>query len=227
MSRRRCSPAGSAAARARRVPRARAGGRLLVLVVVVVAAMLAAPATGALALVLALACPEPARAVETGAREAGAREAGAREAGGSQTGAGEADWSWPVPVPIRVLAPYRAPATAYSAGHRGIDVAATPGSAVAAPAPGVVAFSGMVAGRPVVTIDHGDGVVSSMEPVAGLVEVGTRVAERAVIGTVAGGGHCDGACVHLGVRVDGAYVSPFRFLGGVPRSVLLPWRDVR
>jgi len=131
-------------------------------------------------------------------------------------------WRWPVPAPIRVIAPFRAPPTPYTAGHRGIDIASTPAAAVVAPAPGVVSFAGMVAGRPVVAIDHGAGVVSAIEPVAALVEAGARVAAGDAIGTVATGGHCTAGCVHFGVRVDGEYVSPFLFLGGLPRAVLLP-----
>ncbi|MFC9558194.1 M23 family metallopeptidase [Agromyces sp. NPDC056965] len=131
-------------------------------------------------------------------------------------------WRWPVPAPTRVVAPFRAPPTPYTAGHRGIDIAATPAATVVAAAPGVVSFSGMVAGRPVVSIDHGDGVVSAIEPVAGLVAAGATVAAGDPIGTVATGGHCDSGCVHFGVRVDGEYVSPFLFLGGLPRAVLLP-----
>ncbi|RXZ50829.1 M23 family peptidase [Agromyces fucosus] len=131
-------------------------------------------------------------------------------------------WRWPVAAPIRILAPFRAPPTPYTAGHRGIDVAAAAGAPVVAPAPGVVSFSGMVAGRPVVAIDHGNGVVSAVEPVAGVVEAGTPVTAGDAIGSVATGGHCDSGCVHFGVRVDGEYVSPFLFLGGLPRAVLLP-----
>ncbi|WP_162248738.1 M23 family metallopeptidase [Agromyces sp. Root1464] len=131
-------------------------------------------------------------------------------------------WRWPVAAPIRILAPFRAPPTPYTAGHRGIDVAAAAGAPVVAPAPGVVSFSGMVAGRPVVAIDHGHGVVSAVEPVAGVVEAGTPVTAGDAIGSVATGGHCDSGCVHFGVRVDGEYVSPFLFLGGLPRAVLLP-----
>ena len=44
----------------------------------------------------------------------------------------------------------------------------------------------------------------------------------AVIGTAGAGGHCSGSCVHVGVRVDGQYVSPLLFFGGVPPAVLLP-----
>ena len=131
-------------------------------------------------------------------------------------------WRWPVSPPIRVVAPFRAPPTPYTAGHRGIDIAATAAAPVTAPAPGVVSFSGMVAGRPVVAIDHGDGVVSAIEPVAGLVSAGVPVAAGETIGTVSTGGHCGSGCVHFGVRVDGEYVSPYLFLGGLPRAVLLP-----
>lgn len=131
-------------------------------------------------------------------------------------------WVWPVAPPIMVVAPFRAPATPYSAGHRGIDIAAGAGDEVIAPAAGVVRFSGPVAGRGVVSIDHGGGVVSAIEPVEGGVVAGEAVVPGGVIGAVASGGHCDARCVHFGVRVDGEYVSPFLFLGGLPRAVLLP-----
>ncbi|MDQ0892618.1 M23 family metallopeptidase [Agromyces ramosus] len=131
-------------------------------------------------------------------------------------------WHWPVPAPIRVIEPFRAPATPYAAGHRGVDLAAEPGAAVVAPDGGVVSFAGSVAGRGVVAIDHGDGVVSAIEPVSAAVAAGTVVIAGDVIGTVSAGGHCDARCVHFGVRVHGEYVSPFLFLGGLPRAVLLP-----
>ncbi|MEV1129342.1 M23 family metallopeptidase [Agromyces sp. NPDC049794] len=131
-------------------------------------------------------------------------------------------WEWPVAPPISVVAPFRAPPTPYSAGHRGIDVAAASGDPVVAPAAGVIRFAGPVAGRGVVSIDHGDGVLSAIEPVEASVVPGTAVEPGDVVGTVASGGHCDGVCVHFGVRVDGEYVSPFLFLGGLPRAVLLP-----
>ena len=134
-------------------------------------------------------------------------------------------WSWPVGPPIALVEPFRAPPTPYAAGHRGIDLAVVPDASVRAPAAGVVSFAGPVAGRPVLSIDHGDGVVSSIEPVAASVAAGTRVTEGEPIGTVGSGGHCDAACVHFGVRVHGEYVSPTLFLGGVPRAVLLPLAD--
>jgi murein DD-endopeptidase MepM/ murein hydrolase activator NlpD len=131
-------------------------------------------------------------------------------------------WTWPVGPPVRLLDPFRAPPTPYAAGHRGIDVAVATGSVVRAAADGVVSFAGPVAGRPVLSIDHGEGVVSSIEPVSASVTAGDEVAGGAAVGVVGEGGHCDGACVHFGVRVHGEYVSPMLFLGGLPRAVLRP-----
>jgi len=134
-------------------------------------------------------------------------------------------WRWPVPVPIRVVAPFRAPATPYAAGHRGIDLAAEGGALVVAPADGVVGFAGPVVDRGVIAIDHGDGLVSAIEPVEAVVAAGTSVRAGEVVGRVASGGHCASECVHFGVRSDGEYVSPFLFLGGLPRAILLPLDD--
>ncbi|WP_353814311.1 murein hydrolase activator EnvC family protein [Agromyces sp. SYSU T00266] len=131
-------------------------------------------------------------------------------------------WTWPVGPPVLVVASFRAPPTPYAAGHRGIDLAAAPGSTVVAPASGVVSFAGPVADRGVLSIDHGDGVVSSIEPVAAAVTAGVPVRAGEPVAIVATGGHCDDECVHLGVRVHGEYVSPLLWFGGVPRAVLLP-----
>jgi murein DD-endopeptidase MepM/ murein hydrolase activator NlpD len=131
-------------------------------------------------------------------------------------------WLWPVPAPIRVVSPFRAPPTPYASGHRGIDVAARQGDVFIAPAAGVVSFAGRVVDRGVVAIDHGDGIVSAIEPVDALVAEGEVVAAGDPIGVMASGGHCADECAHFGVRIDGEYVSPFLFLGGLPRAVLLP-----
>lgn len=131
-------------------------------------------------------------------------------------------WAWPLAPPWRVLRPFEAPPTRYSAGHRGIDLAAAAGQEVLAPAAAMVYFTGHVAGRPVITLQPADGVLVSMEPVASALPAGDEVPRRGSVGTVAAGGHCDGACLHLGVRVNGEYVSPLLYFGGVPRAVLLP-----
>jgi murein DD-endopeptidase MepM/ murein hydrolase activator NlpD len=136
--------------------------------------------------------------------------------------AAAARWEWPLSPPGGIVRPFEAPPGPYAAGHRGIDLAAAAGQRVAAPAAGVVQFAGVVVDRPVVTLRVGARTLVSLEPVAAELPVGAAVGAGEPLGTVAGGGHCGGGCLHVGVRVDGAYVSPLLFLAGVPPAVLLP-----
>ena len=131
-------------------------------------------------------------------------------------------WDWPVAPPHRLLRPFEAPPTPYAAGHRGIDVAATPGAPVLASADGVVSFAGVVVDRPVLSVRHSDGLVSSIEPVTAGVSAGDAVTTGQTVGAVAFGGHCDGRCVHFGVRLYGEYLNPLVLLAAIERAVLLP-----
>ncbi|MEP6481078.1 MAG: M23 family metallopeptidase [Rhodoglobus sp.] len=131
-------------------------------------------------------------------------------------------WLWPVPAPHPLARPFVAPVTAYTSGHRGIDIR-TVAEQVFAPAAGVVSFAGMVVDRPVLSIRHAGGVVSSYEPVQTALSAGDAVASGELIGTLLPG-HCVSLCLHFGVRVGGQYVSPLLFLEGIPPSVLLPTR---
>ena len=134
-----------------------------------------------------------------------------------------ARWSWPVDPPRVVTRTYIAPATPWAAGHRGIDIEAW-STVVRAPADGVIHFAGFVVDRPVLSIEHAGGVLSSFEPVTTTLVAGDRVRRGDVIGTLEPG-HCRVVlCLHLGARIGGEYVSPLLFLGGVPRSVLMPTR---
>ena len=131
-------------------------------------------------------------------------------------------WEWPVETPRAIVRPFVAPATPYSAGHRGIDILAPDGT-VFAPAAGVVHFAGFVVDRPVLSIRHAGGFLSSFEPVSTTLVAGGVVSRGDPIGTVEPG-HCSSRCVHFGVRLHGDYLSPLNFLGGIPHSVLLPTR---
>lgn len=135
------------------------------------------------------------------------------------------EWLWPLAGPYRMDRLYAAPAQEYGSGHRGIDLLPLGPTSVRAPDDGVVAFAGSVAGRGIVTIDHGDGVVSTLEPVEPSVVEGAQVARGDVVGTLAVGGHAEPGRLHLGARRNGDYVNPLLFLGGVPRAVLLPCCD--
>lgn len=132
-------------------------------------------------------------------------------------------WAWPTPAPHAVVRQYLAPATPYGPGHRGLDVA-SPATAISAPADGVVHFAGVVVDRPVLSIAHEGGFLSSYEPLATTLVAGDTVTRGQLIGTLEPG-HCGPVlCLHFGVRLDGQYVNPLLLLGGVPRSVLLPTR---
>ncbi|MBB5843841.1 hypothetical protein HD599_002164 [Conyzicola lurida] len=133
-------------------------------------------------------------------------------------------WSWPVAAPHPVVREFIAPETRYSAGHRGLDIG-TESPTVTAPADGVVHFSGVVVDRPVLSIRHSDGALSSYEPVSSPLAAGDGVVRGAEIGILQPG-HCSSLCLHFGVRVDGEYVSPLLYLGGMERSVLLPTRVI-
>lgn len=128
-------------------------------------------------------------------------------------------------APHVVVGPFIAPETRYSAGHRGIDIAGASGQRVLTPADGIIHFSGWVVDRPVVSLRHPGGLISSFEPVTGRLAEGDNVLAGDVIGVLEAG-HCARPCLHFGVRRFGEYVSPLLFLGGIPRSVLLPTRPI-
>lgn len=133
-----------------------------------------------------------------------------------------ANWSWPVKPPYTLMRTFIAPETAYSAGHRGIDIELSPGENVYAPAAGIVHFSGAVASRDVLSVAHAGELISSYEAVTSTLSKGEAVEEGALLGVLSDGGHCASRCLHFGVRLRGEYVSPLLLLGGVPRAVLLP-----
>ncbi len=132
-----------------------------------------------------------------------------------------ADWEWPLPG-FRLERAFEAPAHRYGAGHRGVDLRADPDAAVRAPAPGTIAFSGPVAGRGILTIDHGDGLVTTLEPVTSDLAVGATVQRGQEVAGLALGGHAPPGALHFGVRLHGDYLNPMLLLGEIPRAVLLP-----
>lgn len=132
--------------------------------------------------------------------------------------------SWPLRPEPGVLRPFDAPAQRWSPGHRGVDLAASAGQAVLAPAAGTVTFAGVVVDRGVLTLTHSGGLRSSFEPVTGQVPVGTVVAQgqpvAAVDPLVA---HCAPVtCLHWGVRRGEVYLDPLGLVLPPPPSVLLP-----
>lgn len=147
-------------------------------------------------------------------------------AGGADSADG-APWVWPTGSRV-VVRPWEAPADDYAAGHRGIDVPASIGTPAVAAADGTVSFAGAVAGRSVVSVDHGGGLVSTLDSVTPDVTTGDAVSQGEVVGRVAVG-HCPATdpCVHLGARLDDRYVDPTPYLPAAAWPVLLPESDWR
>ncbi|TFV63445.1 UNVERIFIED_ORG: M23 family metallopeptidase [Bacillus sp. AZ43] len=145
-------------------------------------------------------------------------------AGPAESGAAPPErWAAPLPGDVVVARPFERLPHPYAAGHRGVDLRGSPGSAVVAAGDGVVVFAGMVAGRPVVSIDHAGGLRTTYEPVETAVLAGQRVARGSRIGSLATGhAGCPGeACLHWGLRRGETYLDPMSLLQ--PRRVrLLP-----
>jgi murein DD-endopeptidase MepM/ murein hydrolase activator NlpD len=134
----------------------------------------------------------------------------------------EARWVWPVGGQQAIVRDFVAPQTPWGPGHRGIDIDASHSPTLSAPTSGRLRFVGDVASRGVVTIETPEGFLVSMEPVTIDLPSGSAVRAGQVIGTV-DTGHCPHRCLHLGLRIDGLYVSPAAFLGVERRAVLFPW----
>lgn len=116
---------------------------------------------------------------------------------------------WPIDGSHAVIESFNPPREEWGAGHRGIDLAAAAGEPVHAAAAGRVTFAADLAGRGVVVVDHGS-VRTTYEPVRATVRVGDRVPVGAEIGTIGSGGHCDGRCLHLGLKRGTDYLDPLR-----------------
>ena len=116
------------------------------------------------------------------------------------------------PNPARVLRGFEAPEQKWSPGHRGVDMALAVGSPVVAAEDGVVAFVGTVAGKPVVSIPHADGVRTTYQPVHGTVKQGQEVREGQVIGRL--GNPVDGyPGLHWGALIaKDTYIDPLTLL---------------
>jgi murein DD-endopeptidase MepM/ murein hydrolase activator NlpD len=144
---------------------------------------------------------------------AGVAVRGAAAAGG---------WVWPLYGSPRVVRGFDPPPQPWAAGHRGVDLAGGSGVVRAAGA-GVVRFAGVVVSRPLVSIAHDNGLITTYEPVEPMVVEGEWVQAGQVIGTVVSGhpGCPVEVCLHWGLRRGETYLDPL-ILVGDGRVRLLP-----
>lgn len=145
--------------------------------------------------------------------------AGARPGEAAAPGQG---YRFPLPAQPRVTRPFDPPARRWLPGHRGVDLAAPDGAVVRAAGAGVVRFAGEVAGRPVVSIDHADGLRTTYEPVSPTVAAGDRVSAGDPIGVLlpTHAGCPVAACLHWGLRSGALYLDPLILLGLGPVRLL-------
>ncbi|WP_410054940.1 M23 family metallopeptidase [Micromonospora sp. Mcm103] len=162
----------------------------------------------------------PAGAPASGASATGGSAAGLRGAPGGR-------FRWPLPGAPRVVRRFDPPPQPWRSGHRGVDLAAEPGAPVLSAGAGTVLFAGTVAGRPVLTVGHSDGLRTTYEPVRSRLTAGTPVNAGTPLGDLLTGhpGCVEAACLHWGLRRDAEYLDPLALLG-LGRVRLLPLHPV-
>ena len=135
-------------------------------------------------------------------------------------------FTWPLSPEPQVTRPFQPPDRDYGPGHRGVDLAAEPGRQVLAAGPGVVVFTGQVAGEGVVSIDHDGGLRTTYEPVTPVVATETQVYQGQPIATLNAGhpGCPAAACLHWGVRRGDEYLSPLGLIQTESVIRLKPWK---
>lgn len=128
----------------------------------------------------------------------------------------EAAWGQPVPQG-RLTSPFGErvhPFSGERVHHRGVDLAAAPGTPILSPAPGRVTvaterYEGGDHHGTVVVLDHGEGLQSFYSHLDSLaVSVGQEVARGQQVGTVGSTGEVTGAHLHFEVWRDGQPVDP-------------------
>ena len=108
----------------------------------------------------------------------------------------------------------RSPFTLASDFHPGIDIAASWGTPIVAPADGVVTFSGFKNGYgQMVAIDHGFGVMTRYGHTSQLlVHEGEKIKRGAKIALVGSTGHSTGPHLHYEIHVDNVAVDPMKYI---------------
>jgi murein DD-endopeptidase MepM/ murein hydrolase activator NlpD len=137
-------------------------------------------------------------------------------------------WALPFSTPHRLIRAYLQPNSDYSAGHRGVDYSVSLKEPLYAPSDGTVSVVKFLVNRGVITISHGSGLVTELEPACSTLAEGTIVSRGDQIGFVCAAGasylgHCQNElCEHFSLRVRGRYMSPLALIGGLSPSRLLP-----
>lgn len=125
------------------------------------------------------------------------------------------DIQWLSPVDAPVVDPFRPPSNQYSAGNRGLEFGLTESSDVRAVDDGRVSFAGRVGSSLFITVDHGNGLVSTLAYLDRIDVVrGQFVSLGQIVGTAGPG-------FHLTARLNGIYIDPALLIAGAEIGVAL------
>lgn len=130
---------------------------------------------------------------------------------------GNIKFIWPCPSSNRITSGFGdrdSPTEGASTNHKGMDVSASTGSGIVAAASGTVTIStySYSAGN-YIMIHHGGGVYTVyMHCSELLVSAGQEVSQGQVIAKVGSTGYSTGPHLHFGIRVDGSYVNPAKYV---------------
>ncbi|MBY0794695.1 M23 family metallopeptidase [Corynebacterium parakroppenstedtii] len=119
-----------------------------------------------------------------------------------------------LPVASKVILPFKAPPEPWLSGHRGVDLEAAPGTPIQASMSGTIAFAGQVGGRPVVSIQHADGIRTTYDPVISRRSRGDVVRRGDIIGVLANENEAThGPGLGWGAKIGESYIDPLTLLG--------------
>jgi len=111
----------------------------------------------------------------------------------------------PVQGEPSIVEPFRAPTTRFGAGNRAVELAVAERVPVLAPNSGTIGFAGPLFGGLAISIDHPDGLRSTLTQLASIkVGTGDVVETGQPIGIAAG-------IVAISLRAGGAYIDPTLF----------------
>ena len=119
-----------------------------------------------------------------------------------------------LPIASKVIVPFKAPPEPWLSGHRGVDLEAAPGTPIRASLSGTIAFAGQVGGRPVVSIQHTDGIRTTYDPVISQRARGDVVRRGEIIGVLANENEAThGPGLGWGAKIGESYIDPLTLLG--------------
>ncbi len=122
---------------------------------------------------------------------------------------------WEPPVQAPIVDGFRAPASTYGSGNRGIEYGLTAGTTIRAVDAGRVVFAGSVGGARHVVVDHGDGLRSTSAYLESIAVVrGQHVRQGQALGAAGPG-------FHLTARLGEDYVDPTLLFDGATVGVRL------